>query len=288
MRRTLFVLLLCAAALPTAPAAAAPKSTSYGGATRDGDPIVLAADAKALKLKSAGGAFTVRCPSGSGFPIAGALRVRPAPSGDAIPIGQLLAERNAGGRFKATMLAEVPVAEPNTAMLTITIEGRMNPRTASGTLTAGVAISNMQTGELVEACTLGPVKWTATHAPGRVFTGQTTRSEPVIAVVNAKRTMVTLFRFAWLADDCTPEGAFFQSGDSLTNLPLRRGRFGDSFSQRYALDDGGSIRVDYDVAIKVSRSKASGSVQVVITETAADGSETVCRAPKTTWKATSR
>jgi hypothetical protein len=284
LRAFLIVLFV---ALVVAPAASA--ATDYGGSTRDGDPFVLTADDKGAKLRAAGFTFTVDCPTMGSVAVIAAPDVVPALPGDvdAMPTGVLVANRNARGRFETLMVDQLGIPAPLSATLSVSIDGRLKARSSRGTMIAVIAITDTQTGELVETCTMGPVRWTVRHAPGRVFAGTTSQGQPVVAVANAKRTVVTQLRFGWFTDDCTPGDGFVRLGDALSDFPLRRGAFADRFSQEYALEDGGLVQWDYDVRIRVSRTLATGSFSVVQTHVGA-GVETVCRVPRTRWTARSR
>ena len=267
---------------------AAAKQALYGGSTRDFDPIVLRADATGAKLKSAAFTFTVKCASGNALPVSLNVPVKPAPSGNSVPTGVLLAEQNAKGRFKTSLLAPISATPPYAVALTVLFEGKLARKGASGTLTGALAVVNSETGTLVETCIMGPVKWTAKHAPGRVYAGVSAANMPVVLAVNAKRTKVTELRFGWYTADCTPAGNFIRFGDALSNLRLRKGKFDDAFAQDFPRDDGGTNRYEYDLNGKVSRTKASGSIAINYTETNPDGSQLVCRVPETNWKAASR
>jgi hypothetical protein len=267
---------------------AAAKQTLYGGSTRDDEPIVLRADARGAKLKSAAFTFTVACPSGNALPVSLNVPVRPDPPGAGSPVGVLVAERNSRGRFKTSLLAPISAKPPYALTLSVLFEGKLKKKSASGTLTGGLAVSNSQTGAPIETCGMGPVKWTAKHAPGRVFAGVTGMDMPVVLAVNAKRTKITELRFGWYTTDCTPAGSFVRFGDLLNDFRLRKGKFDDAFADDFRRDDGGTNRFEYDLNGKVSRTKASGAFAINYTETNPDGSELVCRVPATNWKAASR
>jgi hypothetical protein len=270
-----------------ASSSAAAAGKLYGGTTNSDEPVVLRADRKGVKLKSAAFTFSVDCPSGRTFPISGDVGVRPAPSGNEIPTGVLLAKANKRGRFKTSLIAPLTGSTSIAPILSMFFNGKLKKGTARGTLWADVTVSDPATGQLIEDCGLDQMRWKAVHAPGRVFAGTSQQGMPVVLTANAKHTKVTKLRFGWQTNDCTPPG-FIRLGDWINNFHVDRGTFGDAFGQDFPLNGGGTAHYDYVISGRLHKRKASGSFAVTYTETAPSGAKATCRLPTTNWNAASR
>jgi hypothetical protein len=126
----------------------------------------------------------------------------------------------------------------------------------------------------------GKVRWRARSAPGRIYAGATSQDQPIVVELDKRRRTVERVRFGW-SGPCPGEWAI---GDRVEDFPLHDGRFGDSFSPAFDADDGGRIAIDYDVAGRVTRTRASGRISVQFDRTDAAGALTQhCASGTVTW-----
>ena len=176
MRRT-HVLASGAAAvgmtLGAAPAASA-ADTVFGGSTSAREAIVIKADKAGKKLSSAVIAWTARCGDGSSFPLSTEVRPSSASPGFAPAVTDLLMARNRKGRFSGTQLLGSDLGDAS-AGVKVDLTGRLRPKSASGTLSAEVTVTENATGNVQTTCRTGTLRWKATRAPGRVFAGRPRR-----------------------------------------------------------------------------------------------------------------
>ena len=69
------------------------------------------------------------------------------------------------------------------------------------------------------------------------------------------------------------------------NFPVKStGSFGNPFSDEGAVDGGGTRHCDFNIAGRVTKATAKGTLGVKIVETDAAGVATTCDTGKVTWK----
>ena len=265
----------------TAPAYAAAGAV-YGGSTNAHEPIVLRADRAGQRLRSAVMSWEAKCDHGATFPFAAELPVvtlTPGFSGGAF---ELAMSRNAKGRFSGAQRASFQL-DSGTATVAVMFAGRLRAGSASGTLSADVVVLD-ESGNEVDSCRTGATKWNASRSPGRLFAGKTSQDEPIVVRLDAGRRNVKNVLVGWQTASCRPEG-FARFGESLTNFPLRAGRFGDALASSYDEPGGGTQRYTMELAGKVTRRSASGTLRATITVTDAAGATTLsCDSGGVTWK----
>jgi hypothetical protein len=253
----------------------------YGGSTHAQEPIVLRADRGGQRLRSAVVSWEAKCNDGTVFPFAAELRVvtlSPGFSGDAF---ELAMSRNSKGSFSGVQLAGFPLGSV-TAAIAVRLAGKLRAGSASGTLSADVAILD-GSGNEVDACHTGATRWNATRSPGRLFAGKTSQDEPVVLRLDAARRNVRNVLIGWQTAECRPEG-FARFGESFARFPLRAGRFGDAWEESYDGPDGSKLRYTMDLAGEVRRRSASGTLQATITDTDLAGATTLsCDSGRVTW-----
>jgi len=271
-----------ASSLFAAPPALA-RGMVFGGSTSNEQAIVLRADAKAQKLKSAVIAWEATCQGDRGYADSADVTAVAADAGFQPGGDDLALSRNARGRFTGMQLRTESLGDLSAGIL-VQMSGRMRAKRASGTMSADVVVLDA-TGAVQDRCTTGPVRWSATSAPGRVFGGVTSQVEPVVVRLDRSGRRVDDFMLGWGSETCVPDG-YINFGDSLTNFPLKSGRFGDSFSEPYKLDDGSTRTFAYDIAGRVSRSEAHGSFHVTVKEVDPAGAESMsCDTGAISWRA---
>jgi hypothetical protein len=265
--------------------AAEARDRVFGGSTRAPEPIVVQATERGDKLKSAVVAWEARCGDGRIFYDAGRTVVERSAAGFEQPAPNALTmSRNARGRFSGRQSAARELNDEQIAVFTMTLTGSLGRTAASGTLTAEARIVRRADGAVVDTCRTGAVRWAASRRPGVIFGGTTSQQEPVVLRLNATRRRVADLLFGWGSVQCEPPG-FFRLGDSLRNFPLRAGRFGDAFEQRFPGEGGAERRFAYDLRGSVTRTLARGTFSVQVTDTGADGARATCRSGNVTWRA---
>jgi hypothetical protein len=270
-----------AAGLVSAPSALA-RGAVFGGAMTDAQAIVLRTDAKAKKLKSAVIAWAADCKSEGYWAGGGDLPAAPAEKGFAPDPRELTLTRNKDGRFSGVQ-GYAASAGDSTALVTVQVAGRIKGKTARGTLHANVAIIDAG-GNTQDGCDTGTQRWSATRAPGRVFGGVTSQQLPVVLRLDRSGRRVSDLMTGWGAQ-CQPDGGI-QVPEQLSGFPIKDHRFGDAWSRDFSLDDGSKRTFAYSVAGKLGRGKASGSLQVKVTQTDPAGAQTMsCDSGAVSWRA---
>jgi hypothetical protein len=284
MSRRLIPLAAAAAMVAGAPPAHA-AGWVYGGATSGREPIAIKADKTGKKLASAVVAWEGQCEDGMRFP--GAAELTPAHAQPGFTPGptDLTMSRNARGRFKGTEMAGMDLGD-SVAALSLQIDGKLGRGRASGTLSAVVKITDKATGNAVASCQTATLRWSASRAPGKIFAGATSQDAPVVVRVDPRRRKVDDLMLTWHSASCTPEN-YIRFDEDLTNFPIARsGAFADTFSQDFAMDGGGKRTFAYNVAARITKTTARGTIQVGVTETDPAGAQTSsCDTGSVTWKA---
>ena len=271
-----------AGSLLAAPPALA-RGPVFGGATTNSQAIVLRTDAKAKKLTSAVVAWEATCTDGLGWTDSADLTVVAAEPGFAPGLRELAVSRNGRGKFAGTQLFSSSAADMRAAAV-MKISGRMTAKRASGTLTAHVTVVD-GSGQQQATCDTGTVHWSATRAPGRVFGGVTSQAEPVVVRLDRSGRKVSDLMIGWGSTSCVPD-AYFNFGEFFSDFAVKSRRFGDSFTQSYDMDDGSKRTFAYDVAGKVSRKDAHGSLRVTLKQTDPAGAEALsCDTGAISWRA---
>jgi hypothetical protein len=271
-----------AAVLAAAPANAA--DAVFGGITKRGAPLVLKADAKTQELRSLILSWDAPCADGRNFPGGGELTpVEPVP-GFAPGPRELLASRNAKGRFAGTQLFSRDLGDA-VAAVQVQLSGKLKPKRATGTLSAIVKVADKATGNAITSCQTGNLSWVSTRAPGIVYGGATSQGEPIVIRLNATRDRVNDLITTWSAP-CGDAG-YFRYADHWGNFRVKTtGRFGNPFADDVTIESGSKLHYDYDVAGRLSKAAAKGTLQVKVTETDPAGVATNCDTGGVTWKAT--
>jgi hypothetical protein len=271
-----------AGSLLFAPSALA-RGAVFGGATAASQAIVVRTDAKAKRLSSAVIAWTADCKGGQTWADSSEMTAVRAEPGFTPGSGELLVSRNRRGRFAGTQQYARSAGEFSAAV-TVRLSGRTHGKRATGTLDANVALFDAD-GNMQDGCDSGTVKWTASRADGRIFGGKTSQQQPVVVRVDAGRRKVSDLMIGWGSESCVPEG-YLAYGERFGNFPLKDRRFGDAFTQSYAMDGGSNRTYAYDLRGKVARTAARGSLRVQVTQTDATGAQTLsCDSGTVAWRA---
>ena len=278
-------LALVAVVAAGVPSPASARNAVYGGSTSAGAPIVITADKKAKKLKSAVVSWRAVCDDGRGFPVAMPLAVAKAESGFDPGVRELATSRNGKGRFAGVQVGSFSMGD-QAAIMAANYAGKLSAKRASGTLVAVIRVVDQASGDTVANCTTGSVRWSATRAPGRVYAGSTAQDDPIVVRLDAKRRKVADLLFSWQSGTCKPDSVFLSVNESFSDFPLASGRFGDAFNMTFKPDEGGDGKVAYDITGRVARTRASGTFRVNLTETDAAGTvTTACDSGSVSWSA---
>jgi hypothetical protein len=281
--RSIPAIALVALGATAAPAHAA--GLVYGGTTRDGDAIVLTAPKAAHKLAGAVIAWHATCDDQSNFSEADRLTAVKPVAGVPLDRGDLLMTRNAKGRFTGTQ-AFGEQNDTSTAMVSVSVNGRLGRTSASGTLSATVKITDKATGATAGACQTGTVRWAAAHAPGKVYGGSTARDAPVVVHMLPRQRRVHDILVGWDTQSCT-DGSYHVYPDGFTNFPVSRtGAFGNPFSYTASFSDGSKRAFAYDLRGRVTKTSAHGTLHVTTADTDAAGAPGMtCDSGTIAWKA---
>jgi hypothetical protein len=271
------------ATLGPAPGALAANAV-FGGSTRSGEAIVLTADRKAAKLRSAVIAWEARCGDGMTLPISSAVTATKGSPGFSAGREDLDMSRNGKRRFSGTQAFALDGGDSAMAVV-VKLTGKLGRKAASGTLSAQAREFDKSSGAIRTTCRTGNVRWRASRAPGRVYGGKTSQDEPFVAKVDARRKRVTDVLVGW-ESPCRPDG-YFSYPDELSNFALASsGRFADTWDDTVKLGDGGARKFDYSLTGRLLRRSGAGTLRVAVTEKDAGGATTVmCDTGAVTWKA---
>lgn len=276
---------VAAATGPPSPASAA--NAVYGGSTSKGAAIVINADKKARKLRSAVVSWTADCDNGRRFPVAAPLKAVTAEAGFDPGFRELATSRNKKGRFAGTQLAGFDLGD-SIGGLVASYSGKLSSKRASGKLDATITVLDRASGETVTTCRTGSVRWSASRSPGRVYGGSTAQDHPVVVRLDAKRRTVADLLIGWESGTCKPDELFISANEDFSSFPISGGRFGDAFDQFFKPDGGGEGKVTYDITGRVAKTRASGSLRVTMTETDSAGATTAaCDSGSVSWSAAS-
>ena len=276
-----------AAIAATTPAPAIARNAVYGGTTSAGAAIVINADKKAKKLRSAVVSWKANCDDGRRFPVSVPLKAVAAEPGFDPGFRELATSRNGKGRFAGTQLGGIDMGEAF-GTLEATYSGKLTKKRATGTLDATITVIEKAGGTTVATCRTGSVRYSATRSPGRVFAGATSQDHPIVVRLDARRRNVADLLFGWESSTCKPDDIYLNVDESFGGFPLGGGRFGEAFNAGYTPDEGGEGKVAYDITGRVARTRANGTVRVNLTETDPAGAVTVaCDSGIVPWEAVS-
>jgi hypothetical protein len=283
VRRALWA-ALAGSLIATPPAFA--RGAVFGGTTKGGKAIVLRTNPKATTLKSAVIAWSADCPDGRRFSDASEVTAAADMNEMGMPpdSGDLVVTRNRRGRFAGTQIENFAVGD-SIAGVTVMVSGRMKGKRAKGTLQADVISLDAQ-GNEQWSCHTGTVRWTAARDRGRIFGGATSQSQPVVVRLDRAKRKVRDLVFGWGSNSCTPPESYITTTEFLGNFPVQRRRFGDTFSHEEKLDDGSRQSFAYDIAGRLSKRTASGSLHVAFNQLDPAGAQTLsCDTGAVSWRA---
>ena len=267
--------------------AAKKRGQYYGGSTSDGAPFVLELAPGGKTVKRAWVMSMPDCANGSAVAIYGEMRfVSDLPQFVMVNSHAVIGRKVArSGRFKATGVGAQSYGPLGAAVLD-TVKGRIRGKSASGMISFDATLVASDTHETLTTCSSGTVSWTARAQRGEVFAGRTQAGLPAVLELNRQRNAVSHLRFGWAAN-CTPDGAIFIPED-FTGFRVVDAKFGDSFSQPFPIDGGGTMTWSYTLDGSLAGRGATGNVTAKLTEADAAGTVTAtCEASPFTWSARS-
>jgi hypothetical protein len=254
--------------------AAAAKVITYGGATSQDSPVVVQLSRDRKRVASTGVHWEAACASGMSVTYGGTLKpTGPAPA--VIPPDTHFFTPKPVSKSGSFSGSSVGNLDFNTHQGNVTqeVRGKLGAKKGSGTWHAHVDVIEKATGNKVDDCDTGALKWSAPGPQDLVYGGATSAGEPFVLIMRKDRKEVAELRIGWSAP-CDPSG-FFQIGDDLVRFPTSRtGAFGDVFTQTFPADGGGTNVFDYSIAGKVGKTKASGTFQVKLTRKDSAGTVT--------------
>src|SRR3954449_489294 len=272
-----------AATLGAAPGALAANAV-FGGSTRSGEAIVVTADKKAAKLKSAVIAWEATCGDGMTLPISSAVTGRKRSPGFSAGPEDLVLSRNGKQRFSGRQAFVLDGGDSAIAVV-VKLTGKLGRKAASGTLSAAGREFDKSSGATRTTCRTGTVRWNASRAPGRIYGGKTSQDEPFVAKVDARRKRVTDVLVGW-ESPCQPDG-FMSYPEQFSNFGLTSsGGFGDTSDQTVQMTDGGTGSFHYALKGRLARRSGAGTFRVTVTGKDASGATTLtCDTGTLGWKA---
>ena len=274
-RGALVVLAACLASLATAAsasaAAPAASGTVYGGYTAQDAPLVVTLDRTRTQIRTVG--IHVASADGYTFGDTGrAVAVKPPVMrvGDDIVTNTRISST---GAFKAAGQALTgygggPSGSGLLGVVTYTLTGKVKGALMQGTLKARLALTDPATGRPSRTVTFRTLSWVASSRPGRVFAGTTKANEPVVIELNATGHVCKFLRVPWSASGAAGDWAI---AEAFRNMTLTGGAYARVWSSPFPRSDGGVNTFDYNLSMRVGATKASGSLQVKVTETSAAG-----------------
>jgi hypothetical protein len=254
---------------PAMGVAASSRGGTYGGQTSDGDPIVLGLSRSRKALTRVVDQWNAPCASGMGYPSSGELRGQIAIDGKGRAAGGTSGNADLGGGLSGS----------RTERFALTVRGR----SVSGSWQAHVDIVDTQSQAIRDSCDAS-FTFKATSSRRRVFGGATSQHTPVMLTRSSRGTKVSRIGLGWRAP-CTPQG-FFQIGDSFVNFPIKKGRFGDDFTDRENTQSG-PFDFTYSLRGRLGATSGSGTFHGVVTHPGPSGSVTSCDSGPMTWKVAS-
>ncbi len=276
------------AAVAARPATPVATGTQYGGYTSQDNPLTLTLGADRRHVTGLHVLAFAKCDDGNTFPYFAPAHFEPdlpptVAEGDNVMIGGKLSKT---GKMSVLGNAIVDLGD-KMALVNETLIVKVRRGRATGTYDAEVKVMDRATNQQVASCSTGTLKWLAISQPGRVFAGRTSQNMPAVLALTSDGRKVDALRVGWFAD--CGDGGGYVFGDHLANFPVSAtGVFGDGFDHDDTLDDGGHRSAHWDVAGKASAAKASGTIKVHETRTAADGSTAeTCDTGTVRWSARS-
>ena len=285
-----------AATGPRAKATAAVKGQSYAGTTSQDSPVVISVARDGSHVTRLTAFWSASCTLGFNSELTfrevlTGTRTPPAAGAPGHPFFD--ATLTADGGFNGTSSERLNLGEKHYGELVQVVKGKLGRRSGRGTWHAHVDVFERETGAKISECDTGVMTWRAPRPQRRYYGGVTSRDTPVVVQLSRKRPnvrrRVARFRIGWAAR-CTlsnglPDAPAFV-GDSVTNFPLARGSFGDTWTASYERTGGGRRDFKYELSGRVGRRTASGTFSVVYAEYNSGGERVlVCRSPQMRWNA---
>ena len=283
--RRITALVVTLGALPIAGPATA-GATTYGGVTKDGDPMVITTSGKQVRSMTLH--WAAPCPSGNVIMDAGTVRYSGPPPTAAPPsltVGQshlYTTPMSKAGKFTGNIYGALDIDPGYFLPVTGVLSGKLGKSGGSGGYTLMVSVFELPAGTMLESCTVSGT-WKVAH-DARTYSGATSQDQPIVVKLNAARTRVTGM-FVGFRVGC-PDNSFFQPSEAFTFGLSRAGQFGASIPSSGPADGGGTRDVSRSFSGTVKRAVAKGSFNISMTETDAQGvAQPACSTQDVTWKA---
>jgi hypothetical protein len=255
---------------PSATAAAAKRGINYGGTTAQQEPFVIMLSKDGKHVVRITNEATASCASGFHYLLADNLKASLAISGS--------------GAFRGKHTDAEPLGD-HAGIVDETVSGKAKGKKITGSLKVHVDVIPSGGGVATDTCDL-TTKFTLVSAKGREFAGTTSQGTPALVELTSSKKKVNHFHIGWRGS-CTPSGSI-RFGEFLRNFPIKSGRFGETWTQRFN-EPSGEYEVDqYTVSGKIKGAKASGKFHVKDSFFEASGaSQGTCDSGSVSWKAAS-
>ena len=268
------------------------RGATFAAITSQDNPLAIRLSKNGKRVDRIAFHWDAKCTSGDTFTFGDIMAPTAKPPSGPVAEDPYLPLSNSGG-FKGSALVIRDLGKGRLGTLSQEISGKLTASKGAGTWSAHFEAVDVASGQKVDTCDTGTIRWTAPKPQSLYFAGATSRNEPVVVQLNRTRRTVRVFRIGWRAD-CLAAGAppgsapvsSLATGDALADFPIRRGKFADKFSNTYRRPDGGTNKFDYEVSGRVGRKKASGSFRGLLTSLGSNGvTEGTCDSLKLKWAA---
>jgi hypothetical protein len=249
--------------------AASSRGGTYGGQTSAGDPIVLVLSRSRKALTKVVVEWSAPCASGMRYPVAGELRGQIPIDSKGRTAGTTGGNADLGGGLVGNRIEQFTV--------------RVSGRAISGSWRAHVDVVDSQSQTVRDTCDIS-FTFKATSSRGRVFGGATSQHAPVTLTRSSRGTKVSRIGLGWSAP-CTPQGSV-HIGDAFVNFPIKKGRFGDDFTDRQDTQSG-PVDYRYSIRGRLGATSGSGTFRGAVSQTDPSGSVISCDSGPLTWKVAS-
>ena len=156
------------------------------------------------------------------------------------------------------------------ALETVSLSGKVTSLTLSGSAKAHADIID-PTHAVIDTCDR-TVSLQGRRLEGQEYAGVTSQRRPIVVEFTANGASVHHLHIGWQAF-CASAGRF-SWGDTLVNFPISRGRFGDTFSQKYSNPDGTTSVERYSLRGGISGPRVAGTFRWQETDSDATGATT--------------
>jgi hypothetical protein len=233
------------------------RGVTYGGSTSSKDPIMITLSRDGSRVVQLSTQLRAKCVSGAH---------------DSFLVGPPANHAIRGGGFRGTRVRTFPVVNKiYSAVQTVTVSGKVKGLQLFGSVKVHSELTDAAHA-VIDTCDR-TVTFKVVASEGRVFAGMTSQGRPIVLELTADGASVRHFHIGWRAS-CRPSGIGFSWGDTLIAFPISRGRFGDAFTRRFSMPNGGTALESYALGGGFSGPRIGGTFRWRSTEMDATGATT--------------